>query len=86
MQTTRLLKILESWEKTTAKRIIKESFTLAGFRQAVHGDKQFVTFDLNAVNLPIGMTLPTPDPPRPVRANPRRARPRRSSGHRVRYE
>ena len=85
-QTARLLKILESWEKTTTKRIIKESFTLAGFRYAVHGDKQLVTFDLNAVNLPIGMTLPTADPPRPVRANPRRARPRKSSGRRVRYE
>ena len=77
-QTTRLLKILESWEKATKTRTIKGSFKLAGFRYNVHDEDLLVTFDPQNVITPVGHTIPTADVQRPVRP-----RPTVPSGHRI---
>ena len=69
-QTVRLLKILESWEKTATMRIIIGSFKLAGFRFTTRENVNYVTFDLNSVDLPEGFELPVADQPRQPRTRP----------------
>ena len=69
-QTVRLLKILESWEKAASMRTIMGSFRLAGFRFTTRENVNYVTFDMNSVDLPEGFELPVADQPRPQRARP----------------
>ena len=69
-QTTRLIKILESWEKATKTRTITGSFKLSGFRYHVHDEELFVTFDPEVVIPPLGHQIPTEPQPRPVRHRP----------------
>ena len=69
-QTVRLLKILESWEKATSMKTIIGSFRMAGFRFTTRENVNFVTFDIDSVDLPEGFELPVADQPRPPRAQP----------------
>ena len=78
-QTTRLYKILESWEKATKTRTIICSFKLSGFRYQVRDVDFIVTFDPEIVIVPIGHHIQTAVVPRPVRPPPRTP-----SGRRIR--
>ena len=69
-QTVRLLKILESWERAASMRTIMGSFRLAGFCFTTRENVNYVTFDINSVDLPEGFELPVADQPRPPRARP----------------
>ena len=80
-QTTRLFKVLESWEKATKTRTIIGSFKLSGLRYHVHDEDLFVTFDPEAVVTPNGHEIPTEPLPRPVRH-----RPATPSGRRLRLD
>ena len=80
-QTTRLYKILESWEKATKTRTIIGSFKLSGFRYHVRDEDLFVTFDTQIVVPPLGHQIPTAEMPRPVRP-----RPTAPSGRRMRVD
>ena len=61
VQTTRLVKILESWEKAKKTRTIMSSFKLAGFTYVTVNRFNHISFDINAVSLPRGFQLPTED-------------------------
>ena len=80
-QTTRLYKILESWEKATKTRTIVGSFKLSGFRNHVRDEDLFITFDPEIVIVPLGHQIPTADVPRPVRPQPAT-----TSGRRMRVD
>ena len=78
-QTTRLLMILESWEKVVMNGTIIGSFKLAGFRYETRDEDLFISFDPECLVLPTGVHLPTCDEP-----EPERVRPRVPSGRRIR--
>ena len=81
VQTTRLVKILESWEKAKKTRTIMSSFKLAGFTYVTVNQFNHISFDINAVSLPRGFQLPTEDEePHP------RTRHTRESGPRYRID
>ena len=69
VQTTRLVKILESLDKAMKMRTIMSSFKLAGFAYITVNQFNRISFDINAVSLPQGFQIPTEDeePPRTVR-------------------
>ena len=78
-QTTRLLTILESWEKVVMNKTIMGSFKLAGFRYETHDQDLFISFDPQSLVLPTGVHLPNGDEPQPEPVQPRTP-----SGHRIR--